>query len=538
MIVIKIKMKKIVLAFLIIVVFMLKAEGQSDPVLKGLGVINEDVLKAQLGFLASDWTEGRETGQKGEYLAADYIASMLQLYGVKPGGDYPARSRLQSSLPPGTGRSYFQNFNLVKSIPGDEQILKLISGEGDSKTTLNLAFNTDFTARQLAADIEVVAPVVFAGYGFRNDQIGFNDFSRIDLKGKFVLKIAGVPEFVTKVLSASEILASVRETEEMLRNAGAAGIVEFSPSSLTVGTPSRPGFMDMSPAESASGTYRRLPNYSLPGTTAREIMPRITVTEKTANEILKGTGVSWEDYRRMADNNQVYKVRNPGGRLLFFKSENEVTSVPVRNVIGIIEGNKTDEIIVLGAHYDHMGMSGGYIWNGADDNASGTVGIMTIARAIMATGEKPDKTIIIALWTAEETGLLGSRYYVNNLPYPADNLKMNLNLDMISRYISDDDTKKVIMTYSSSRPNYRELTETNLEKHGIDLVVEYQPSDNPPGGSDHQSFIAAGVPIMRFKPGHREEYHRPADETRTVNWDIMEKIVKICFANVWELANE
>ena len=84
---------------------------------------------------------------------------------------------------------------------------------------------------------------------------------------------------------------------------------------------------------------------------------------------------------------------------------------------------------------------------------------------------------------------------------------------------------------------FRDMTASNLEKYGIDLLVDYQPSANPPGGTDHWSFVEAGVPIIRFKPGHREEYHTPADETGTVNWDIMEKIIKICFADAWDLAN-
>jgi Zn-dependent M28 family amino/carboxypeptidase len=211
--------------------------------------------------------------------------------------------------------------------------------------------------------------------------------------------------------------------------------------------------------------------------------------------------------------------------------------VRVRNVIGVIEGNNPDQVIVLGAHYDHLGSANGYTWNGADDNGSGTVGVMTIAKAIMETGIKPEKTIIVALWTAEEEGLLGSRYYVENLPYPLKDIHLNVNFDMISRYISESDPKKVNMIYTESYPRFRTITEQNIKKYGIDLIVDFQPSMDPPGGSDHRSFVAKSIPVMRFKPGHREQYHTPADEISTVNWDIMEKIVKISFANIWELAN-
>jgi Zn-dependent M28 family amino/carboxypeptidase len=162
---------------------------------------------------------------------------------------------------------------------------------------------------------------------------------------------------------------------------------------------------------------------------------------------------------------------------------------------------------------------------------------MTLAKALTSTGVKPEKSIIIALWSSEEVGLLGSRYFVRNSPFNLKKITLNVNFDMISRYISDDNKNGVVMTYTTSLKGLKEITESNLKKYGIDLAVNYQPSDDPPGGSDHRSFVEAGIPIMRFKPGHREEYHTPYDEVRTLNWDIMEKIVRISFANVWEMAN-
>jgi Zn-dependent M28 family amino/carboxypeptidase len=137
--------------------------------------------------------------------------------------------------------------------------------------------------------------------------------------------------------------------------------------------------------------------------------------------------------------------------------------VRVRNIIGIIEGTEPDQVIVLGAHYDHLGIGNGYIWNGADDNASGTVGVMTIAKAISESGKKPRKSIIIALWTAEEQGLLGSEYYVKNPGYPLKNLRLNMNFDMISRYIADNDPDKVIMTYTESCPGFRTILKIILK---------------------------------------------------------------------------
>ena len=363
------KLLFVLFAFLSIIFSNVSA--QDDPIEKGLKAINENVIKAQVGFLASDWTEGREVGERGEYLAGEYIASMLQLYGIKPFGDMTNSDSTQS-------RSYFQNFVLLKTTEEAEQapLLKTV----EEKNTQE--FDIDFSVRTIES------------------------------------------------------------------------------------------------------TY----------------------------EILKESAI--------------------------IKTTSSTTQVTVRNIIGIIEGKNTEQYIVLGAHYDHLGIWNGYVWNGADDNASGTVGIMTIAKAIVETGVKPEKSIIIALWTAEEVGLLGSRYYLDNLNYPLDRIKLNLNFDMISRYIADNEPRSVTMTYTDKyHPEFRDITDSNLRKYGIDLIVDYQPSADPPGGSDHRSFTAKGIPVMRFKPGHREEYHTPLDEISTINWDIMEKIIKIGFANIWHLAN-
>ncbi len=509
---------------------------QMTPVEKGLNAIRPDVLKAQLGFLASDWTEGREAGEKGEYMAADYIASMLQLYGVKPWGDYP-QPRGFTNIQRGNEKTYFQNFVLQKTSPGDEHVLKIRSVDGNGTKATGFTYNFDFTLRPFDKDIEIDAPLVFAGYGFKNDKLKYNDFSKLDLTGKFVLRIMGSPGFARESLSPSELAASDRETDNFIKSMGAAGIIEINPNSETVSNIRGNATINMSPSEANPRTGKAYASYSLPGEIREENPIRITVSSGAANEILSGTGISIEEFINKTESNRNFQLPVITGKYVYFKTTVKTEAVRVRNVIGIIEGTDPDQVIVLGAHYDHMGSINGYIWNGADDNASGTVGVMTLAKALTESGKKPEKTIIIALWTAEEEGLLGSEYYVRHLNYPLKSLRLNVNFDMISRYIADDDPNKVIMTYTESCPGFKSITENNIKKYGIDITVDYQPSKDPPGGSDHRSFVAAGIPIMRFKPGHREQYHTPADEVNTLNWDIMEKIVKISFTNIWELAN-
>lgn len=530
-------MKKILFSILILSFITISLNySQLAPVEKGLQAITPDAIKAQLGFLASDWTEGRMAGEKGESLSADYIASILQLYGVKPGGDQSQVRALANNLS-GNERSYFQNFILLKTMPGDEQILKVKSSDGKMTKTTNFTHNVDFIIRPSDPGIEIEAPVVFAGYGFKNDKLKYNDFNKLDVKGKFILRISGIPKFIRESLNPTEIESYSSEMESTLNSMGAIGIIEFNPVATLAGNPDRSEFLNMSPSEGNPRSGKPFTTYSIPEKKNPDNLVRIVVSVKTANEILKGTGIDIDDYVKKANANELFLIPAMTDKSIYIRTSVKTTQVAVKNVIGIIEGNNPEQVIVIGAHYDHMGMNNGYIWNGADDNGSGTVGVMTLAKAIMETGKKPEKTIIIALWTAEEEGLLGSRYYVQNLTYPLKNLRLNVNFDMISRYISDNELKKVTMTYTSSYPGFKDMTTANIKKYGIDLLIDYQPSANPPGGTDHRSFVAVGVPIMRFKPGHREEYHKPGDELKTIDWDIMEKIIRISFVNVWELAN-
>lgn len=508
--------------------------GQSSAIEKGLQSINADVLKAQLNFLSSDWMEGREAGEKGEYMSADYIASMLQIYGIKPGGDYQSTGNISGKS--NARRTYFQNFVILKTLPGEEQVVKITSVIGKSTKAENLAWNVDFTIYPGEA-VELDAPVVFAGYGYINDSLKYNDFSKLDVKGKFILKIAGLPKFIKESFNSEKIFAINRWMDAKYKELGIIGILEFDPEALIVAKPKPRDFMNMSPSEAVPTQGKPWARFSIPGKKNPDNLIKIFISARSANEILKGSGIDAEKYKQNTDIGAKYIIPEIKNKTVYLKSTVKTSQVAVRNVIGIIEGTNPGKYIILGAHYDHVGSGNGYIWNGADDNGSGTVGVMTLAKAIMSAGEKPETSIIFAFWSAEEEGLLGSRYYVRNLDFPAGNIRLNMNFDMISRYISDDEPTKVTMTYTDAFPYFREITAGNLGKYKIDLNIDYQPSPDPPGGTDHRSFVEIGVPVIRFKPGHREEYHTPKDEVNTVNWDIMEKIVKIGFADTWVLAN-
>ena len=523
----KLDIKKYLPYFALFAICVLPAAGQT-PEEKGLNGITLNAIKAQVSFIASDWMEGREAGKKGEYMAADYISSMLQLYGIKPAGDITMTKKNTLN----NERTYYQNFVLVKSVESDEPVLEIKSSSENTVKTIKLTRNVDFISETTSQGIEVEGPIVYAGYGIINQKLKDEDIKAVDVKGKFVFRIASMP----KSMDRRSYSASERETENALKAMGALGIIEYYPKLNIVGNTS-PDFLNNSPSESKQESGNPTENYSLAGQTIMDNFARIVISSQAAADLLRDTDINPDNDLNMEDLTETFRIKPLDGKSLRFKTSVATSQVPVKNIIGIIEGNNPDKFIVLGAHYDHVGMSDGYIWNGADDNASGTVGVMTLAKAIMETGRKPENTIIIALWSAEEKGLLGSRYYVQNVDFPIKNIILNVNFDMISRYVSDNEPNKITMTYTSSKSGFKNLTKENLKKYGIELDIDYQPSDNPPGGSDHRSFVAAGIPIMRFKPGHREEYHTPMDEVQTLDWDIMEKIIKISFLNVWELAN-
>ena len=505
--------------------------SQDEAVKRGLTAINEDVLKAQLEFLSSNFMEGRLIGENGIYLAGEYIASMLKLYGVKPAGDILSSGQLKA-------RGYFQNFSLIKTESNEVPILSIISEENGYSKTLQLNYNIDYIVNSTNYSEEINAPVIFVGYGIKSEKMGHDDFKGLDINGKFLLKLRGYPKSFEQKMSTAEIRNTISQSEQIISSGGALGIIEFDPEIQIVGISEEPDFLKADYAENQPSPYSNNARYSLPSKSIPIVFLRATVSSSVAEVILINSGIDIENYIKNPTSTKqksgIPQIRN---KYLCFKSDINTTRVAARNILGMVEGKDTSSIIVVGAHYDHMGIKDGYIWNGADDNGSGTVGVMTIAKAIMSTGEQPDKTIIFAFWSAEEEGLLGSRYFVRYPSYPLENIKMNINFDMISRYIEDEKPNAVTMTYNDSYPIFKDYTVLNNERYKIGLDIDFQPSGNPPGGTDHRSFVEVGIPIMRFKPGHREEYHTPWDETSDTDWDIMEKIVKINFANLWDLSN-
>lgn len=213
----------------------------------------------------------------------------------------------------------------------------------------------------------------------------------------------------------------------------------------------------------------------------------------------------------------------------------------LRNILAKIDGKNPNEIVIIGAHYDHLGydpmLAGDQIYNGADDNASGVQAVLQVARAFLATGEQPERTVIFAFWDGEEKGLLGSRYFAQAYP-ELKKVKGYLNYDMIGRNNNEARPMHVVYFYTAAHPTFGDWLKKDIETYGLQLEPDYRAWDNPVGGSDNGTFAQAGIPIIWYHTDGHPDYHMPSDHAERCNWNKMVDITKASFLAFWKLANE
>lgn len=223
------------------------------------------------------------------------------------------------------------------------------------------------------------------------------------------------------------------------------------------------------------------------------------------------------------------------------KSKGIHRTLKMKNILGMIPGKLKDESVIVGAHYDHLGMdknlSGDQIFNGADDNASGVSAVLQIAKAMSEHGKQPLRTIIFAFWDGEEKGLLGSKNFVSTSPQ-IKNVKSYLNFDMIGRNNNEEKPNHVVFFYTAKHPDFEKWLRDDIKKHRLILEPDYRSWENPVGGSDNGSFAQAGIPILWYHTDGHPDYHQPSDIPQKINWDKLIDITKAAYLNVWKMANE
>jgi hypothetical protein len=455
-------------------------------------------LEAHVYFLASDELEGRKPGTEGGMEAAKYIRDQFISFGLKP-----------------IGENGFQYFNVTTGITkGINNVLVL----NDSTFKLN----SDFIPLPYSSNASVTGEVVFAGFGFDidHDSLQWNDYKDMNVESKWVLILRGDPE-PDKDESLFISSGSDRDKALLARDSKAVGVL------LVNG----PQFGD----KMLSGTFDRV--------TADVGIPVINISQSVANLILENSGKNINDLE-----NEIIKNMQTAsfatGEIITGTTELTKNEVQTQNVVAIIEGNDPllkDEYIVIGAHYDHLGFGGQgsgsrtpdtlAIHNGADDNASGTAGIIELAEKLSSNKDRLKRSIVIMAFGAEEMGLLGSQFFTSNALVDLKDVKAMFNFDMIGRLDTTDNG--VMVAGTGTATEFESLLASYEEKSA--LVFNHSPEGY--GASDHASFYASNVPVLFFTTGAHPDYHTPDDDADKINYEGQKEILDYAYPLILDLAS-
>jgi len=481
--------------------------------------VTAESLKKNLTVLASDEYEGRETGQKGQKMAAEYIMKQFKDFGI------PANPKLTNG--------YYQTFPL--SVFQPQQIQMAVNKKSFEQ-------NKDyFSAYTVLEDATYeLNEVVFAGYGINT--LNYNDYKDLDVKNKTVMIMSGEP-FDTKgksYISQSETPSDwARNYRMKLTEARKAEIKVL----LVVEKNFKESFKEL---EHRITSYKMsLPNEKKE--TGKPGMIVISISEEVANAILKSKKNSCAKLQEKISKsgkplNKKFKTN------VVLNVKQETNTVSTENVLAFVEGTDLkDEIIVITAHYDHLGKHDGVVYNGADDDGSGTVAVIELAKVFAKAkkeGKGPRRSMLFMTVAGEEKGLLGSDYYTQDPVYPLAQTVCDLNIDMIGRldkaHAGDPNYIYLIGSDKLSK-DLHDISEAANKKYS-NLKLDYTYNDEKDPNryyyrSDHYNFAKNNIPVIFYFNGVHEDYHKETDEVSKIDFNKMEKITRLVFHTAWDLAN-
>ncbi|MEI6433701.1 MAG: M28 family peptidase [Bacteroidota bacterium] len=481
----------------------------------------ENDFQGIISFLASDWMEGRETGTNGALMAADYIASMMQVNGVMPYGD--AALKNDSGFSRKTCLTYLQNFKMIRC-QVEKSSLALIRNSSDAESLLLFAPGADYKTDPVPFGREAEAMVIYAGYGIEAPGKGYNDYAGIDVRNRIVMILDGYPGNADttspawKKLGSSfgEDFAALKKKLKTAEKHGALAVIYVDPKVLN-------NALNNALPEDDDDNFR----HYLPGDTGKLQIPCFMTGKDATLQILDGSGIDMTDFEKKAALNLSTASAPMQGKKLRFSITMKSEEIIIRNVLGIIRGSDTTRNIIVGAHYDHLGVRKGKVFNGADDNASGVAGMLALAKVWAKCAEKPRCNIIFAAWTGEEKGKLGSNYFSRNSRILPDRLFLVVNLDMISRSAPEDKAgRQLSIGTLTANEDLRTIAKTINSKLEKPFVLELWDVTGY-SGSDYGPFTARKVPIITFHAGFPDEYHTPLDDAERADPAKMENILKI-----------
>ena len=459
----------------------------SDPI-----DLTAEQYLAHIEFLAHDVLGGRGTGSDGIDIAAGYIAGQFSAAGLVPGG------------PDGT---FFQSFSIDRGLELTNDNRLDITG-----VDVSPVLSEDYRPFGFSGEGDFSGDVSFVGYGITAPSSGRDDYADIDVTDRVVLMLRRQPPdidadddtnhatFENKVKLAVEHGASaVLIVNQDPGEDGVDGLMRFRGRRDDYGLPVlhvKRHFVDE--MLSAGGLA-----------SIAELQTKIDESHEGASAPLKGVHLS--------------------GVVAF-----EANELEARNVIGVLPGmgSRKNEYVVIGGHYDHLGVRRGRIHNGADDNASGTAGVIEICRALAKLAYR-DRSVICMAFTGEEMGLLGSRHYVEEPTVDIESIVAMINMDMIGRVTPDDEANRLAIQGLGTGDSFKAIVKRRTDELGIPFI----PDESAKGPSDHDSFYRQGVPSLFFFTGVHEDYHQPGDDVEKINAEGAVQIVDLVYRIAADLVN-
>lgn len=482
-------------------------------------LITAQQLKKYMQVLCSDSLEGRETGTVGMQRTCNYLAKHYNSLGMVPYKD----------------SSYFQNYILSVKKNGAQSYM--VVGNKKFKLYNDFYFFPGFDDFDLSTN-----NIVFAGYGINDPKANYNNYAAIDVKDKIVLLLDGEPMgkdsiyLLTGNKQPSSWTTNMRQKQAAAKAAGAKVVLIISANFK------------------ADIKSERLIHYlQKPTTTIKSVVtngkvPTLFISKKIAQHIIGKQQLKYV-YSCYALNKKCKNITNTiTASTTTLHIQRESNDMQGKNVLGFIQGTEfPNEVVVMSAHLDHLGIVDGKIYYGADDDASGTSAVMNLATAFKTAsdaGFKPKRSLLFLNFSGEEKGLLGSSYYAENPVFKFKETVVDLNIDMIGRRdkrYADNPNYVYVIGSEKLSSELKAISEKENATH-TQLKLDYTYDDPLDPNqfyyrSDHYNFAKYDVPVIFYFNGVHDDYHKPTDTIDKIEFDKMQKITRLVFYTAWNVAN-